>query len=261
MIILNNDEKNTILNLKEFSMPIEISKKRKFIKPVNEFNLFGEITGMRIAELIGLKCAKYDFARIGDVKYILSDDIGEGTTFRLAQDIFNIELNSIIEIQAEIKKYFPNHEKDLMKDIIKIYIMDILTINFDRNSKNWGIKINNSKPEVWIFDNEYIFLNDGFPVIYFNKFTSDLRHEGDINSFLMNISEDVENFLNYEENFYQKLFYEILKILTPTVIKQISMEVVKEICEPHSEELFIKEYHKVYEYFTNMICKKQYNYC
>lgn len=255
MITLSKNEKNQVVCSKELNFCIETAEGRKFVKRGNEFNLFGELLGMRIARLVGLNCPKYDWTKINNIKYLLSDDIGKGGEFLLAKQALNIKYNSLYQIQSQIKKVFPNQQNELMKDIVKIYIIDILTMNFDRNSKNWGIKIINGKLEVWIFDNEYVFLNDGFPVIYFNKFTSDVKHKNDIDSFLYHISEDVKNFLSSNENFYQYLFSEILSILTPTVIEFITREVVKEIRQEPSGEIFIKDYYKVYEHFKNMVVK------
>ena len=113
-----------------------------------------ELIVKRIADDVGINCASYTLVKHHGIEYCVSPDIGE--SFKTAEEL-GIVGHKLCEIKRGLENRYPNDVDRLYYEIVKLYIFDILLLNFDRTELNWGILDKNGRPELYIFDNECAF--------------------------------------------------------------------------------------------------------
>lgn len=184
-----------------------------------------EATVEKLAKMVGLKCAHYEYVTIGEYDYCLSEDLSDGGMFYTA-DALHVYDDSLYGIWEFIDDHFPDRSIYLMNQIVKIYLFDILIMNSDRNASNYGFKFWGDKDgefdDIYIFDNELSFEAEG--VVLSSKFScSDKLREPtsikDIPAGNEKIVEELDYFLETSSEEFYNMFLEMYNILTPEVVE------------------------------------------
>lgn len=157
MLALSDEDKSNILKSKD-DLAFCCGKKY-FIKPV-AIPLM-EIVLSRMAQAINMNYPKYEMVKINGLFFYLSECIDDNLK---SGDILEEEKKEPLYIGDSIYRMwkflggmYPLYADELLMDIIKIYLFDIFTINEDRHTSNWGIKVQDGKPSLWAFDGELGF--------------------------------------------------------------------------------------------------------
>lgn len=118
---------------------VSLSSGSYLIKGVLCLEGFKELLGYELAKLFNLFCPKYELIKLENNYYSLSEDINKYGKFVTANSIVTYEdvTTSLYEIWNSLESKYSN-TPELMGDLIKIYIFDMLFLNYDRSVDNWG---------------------------------------------------------------------------------------------------------------------------
>lgn len=185
MIKLTENDKDIIRHL-GYPKIVNLSSGSYLIKKDFQNTSVNEIIGQKIADIMGLVCPRYYIVEVDNESYLLSEDLNQYGKFMPAlefsekyKDAFEsypinklyqdeswydedakkiLHGNSLYDIWSFFENnYSPDISKRLMNDILKIYIFDILFLNYDRDPRNWGILTEKNQAHIVILDNEMIF--------------------------------------------------------------------------------------------------------
>lgn len=132
-----------------------IIKDKKYYYKRND--AYVEILMEKIADLFKLHHAHYIPVTEGNRNYYISEDLNNIGPFITAYDA-GIMTNNINKIKRYFTKY-PNDFNTLSNDLTKMYFMDLLIENIDRNNDNWGFVNKDGKVELYILDNDLAFID------------------------------------------------------------------------------------------------------
>lgn len=243
MIILTEENKKYIKE-SELKGNIKIDGVEYFYKVYNDGMKYSEIIAEKLMHLLGIKCAHYDTSIIDDELYYFSKSLGTDGLF-LCANCMPLYGNTLYELWINIEKYYGD-AKVAMEDIIKIYLFDILFMNSDRDSRNYGILHNNDGSiAIYAFDNETIFDID-------NRVSLTARYDNSEklkkHNTCENNLEELELFLNVSTIEMQELLERMLKIVTPETVINVLNDVEKEVNDSIDEkDMYINMYKKNYE--------------
>ncbi len=179
---LNDIDKLTIQSSSEYPVRFRKGNKNYYVK--TNPNLY-EIIGEEAAKTIELECAHYEPLFINGYAYVASEDLSERGEFHLYEEYAGYESQyNLYSIWHILETNFSNCE-EIMFDVLKMYLYDLLLINNDRDFENFGILIRDGKAKLVIFDNSNIFDND-FPPEISSVYDSDDQ---------IDPYEDFENFI------------------------------------------------------------------
>lgn len=240
MIKLTEEDKSIIDNLTSIRV-VELSLGRFLVKEITEEEIANELIGKKLADIFKVKCPNYYLVNVNGQYYYLSEDLNQLGEFVSAGDIIQInskysymstcvnhmDLDFKIEPRLygnniyDIWAYFDSlYDKKtvmrLMYDIMKIYIFDLLFVNFDRRPDNWGILTSKqNQVDVVMFDNEFSF----DPATHVSMFA--------YANCYSNVQVDVEfpTFLKEASREYIDLFKYYYDLITPEFLEKIVDEV------------------------------------
>ena len=115
-----------------------------------------ELVMSEVANLLELECPQYEIYNVKGKRFYLSKDLGHGGIFHTAEElgITNLYLPTIDKI---LSLKYQSHYPEIHSDLTKIFILDILFLNYDRNPTNFGIQSINGIDRLCILDNETSF--------------------------------------------------------------------------------------------------------
>ena len=116
-----------------------------------------EILMEKVCDLFGLKHAHYTPTTVDGLNYYISDDLNQNGSFTTAYDA-GLESHHILDIRDFLLTHYPEDFDSLMDSVMKMYFMDLLTLNIDRNNENWGFITNNGHTELCLLDNDLAFI-------------------------------------------------------------------------------------------------------
>ena len=105
-----------------------------FVKPDQELK---EVIGYYLSKLLDLSCAKYFSLKVNNKNYTVSLDLNYRFDFVLAHE-FSLNGLEFTEILETLHPY-PFFDEFFEKDMIRMYLYDILFMNDDRHDRNWGL--------------------------------------------------------------------------------------------------------------------------
>ena len=115
-----------------------------------------EIFMQRIADFFQLHHAEYTPTTYKGLNYYLSEDLNNKGFFRTAYDagIDTYDFNIILAIAKE-----RFNDPTIIEDLYKMYFMDLMTLNIDRNNDNYGFLTKDDKTSLYVFDHGCCFLD------------------------------------------------------------------------------------------------------
>jgi hypothetical protein len=254
-----------------------------------------ELVVEKACKAINLHCAHYEIVKIFDTYYYLSEDINTYGTFKKLSEIDNemndkfvriddkTKLNEIAKDDPLVsniydrpflienmdsnvsmynvwvlleKKYGKEYIEELMRDLIKTYVLDILFYNSDRHASNFGVLESNGKPTLYVFDNSLSFDNSKNAALSakYMKYEDDNTSSRDN---LINNLRDLREFLSTSSEEYNQLCMQIINKLSPEYIGRIMFEVINENnLDEFRDDYFYIKYKNNYELLYSMIHKR-----
>ena len=141
--ILAKDKGTTVINGKKYYF------KRN--------DAYVEVLVEKIADLFGLKHAHYYPVILEEKRYYLSEDLNEHGFFETAFDA-GIDTLDLRYIRDYVLNSYPNDFDHLMDEIMKMFFMDLMILNIDRNNCNWGFLTKDNHTDLCILDNDLSFV-------------------------------------------------------------------------------------------------------
>lgn len=254
MINLTENDKEIIRHL-GYPKIVNLSSGSYLIKVDYDKTGVNELIGKKLADIMGLVCPRYFLVEVDNAKYLLSEDLNQYGEFISALEIcenfkshkkeyksnedINISDNSIYSIWAYLEANFPvAKSKELMKEIIRMYIFDILFLNNDRDLKNWGILTqSDGSSHVVIFDNELIFYeNTPFPGISLTASLTELYPS---------VYDDFRIFLKESSSEFAALFKYYFDLITPEFFKGLIEQIERrDNIQIETKEELVEKYKK-----------------
>ena len=205
------------------------NKRYLFKKAQSIYEVWGELISMELANQLEIECAKYRFGTLHGHDGIISESfLTQETTLHLGIELFENYLDkheeivlkqtdnpSLEEQKKELLRTWNQLEfvKKLMKEklnnsyyqknadkLILIFLLDLITLQIDRNPKNWGIITENNKIEIApLFDNSMSF---GFVGNYIEENIQTFRNEY-MNATSTRNYQNIYSFIyRYKPSFY-----------------------------------------------------------
>lgn len=240
MIKLTEEDRNIIDHL-GFPKIVELSQGKFLVKAVTSAEVANELIGKKLADVFKVKCPNYHLVNVNGQYYYLSEDLNQLGEFVSAGDIvqinskysymstyvnhmdldFKIEPglygNNIYDIWAYFDSLYDKKTvMRLMYDIMKIYIFDLLFVNFDRRPDNWGILTSGqNQVDVVMLDNEFSFDPSTYVSMFaYAKGWSNVQVDVEFSTFLKEASRE-----------YIDLFKYYYDLITPEFLEKIVDEV------------------------------------
>lgn len=263
--------------LKSHGCKIHIDNKWYYVKKNRNDYVFpySEIVAEKIARLLNINCAHYEFVKIDNGlysrDYYFSESLSELGNARSMLDIEDeifltnhAYINykdgpskaSLYEIWSELELIFGDC-LDLMQDVTKIYLFDIMFLCSDRHPENLFIVDEQGQKKAYLIDNEFFWKKRPY-------LSSDYTNQFFTNNIKENYEElalkDLNSFLSTSSNAYIELFKDMLNKATPEAIKEVLLEVETLI----NDELiwkdeFLEEYQIYYEQMQNLLAERTQN--
>lgn len=250
MLKLNEEQRNYINRLRYGSLKID--DKTYYFKLMNDSSSYGlEMVAEELAKLVGIKCAHYECVEINGFNYYLSEDIGKADKFLCAYGI-GIKGDSLYDIWNVLEKKCPKKVEYLMRQIVKIYIFDILILNDDRNFGNYGFKVvNGDLEDVYILDNDLSFgygnvmLSSKFE--YSDRIKEPISIE-DVPDYMLPYSiDDLNYFLKTSSEEFNILFKSMFDILNPDTVSKVLEKLSLKNIKAKNKKALVDAYRENYE--------------
>ena len=195
-----------------------------------------ELLMEKILDLFNLHHVHYKPINIENKDYYLSEDLNNNGQFVTALDS-GIESSNLYTILDNTKNIHPNNNS-LIIDIIKMYFIDLLTLNIDRNNDNWGFYTKDNITNIYLLDNDLCF-------IHYNSLMTTLDDNTSRDSIL-----EIENIYKTFPEEYISLFNKMYDTLTiemlNKIIKMVEIDINKEL--PHKNNYLTR-----YEFLRSKI--------
>ena len=193
--------------------------KRYFFKKNNNDGV--EIIYKKIADGFGINCADYKIVQASSVQYYVSPDIGNEGTFTTADEL-GIDGRKLSRIKSGFERLFPMDKERLFYDLMKVYVLDLLLMNFDRSELNWGILNKDTIPEIYIFDNELALSMS-------SCYISCREHKPYEQININNDEDEIKEFLEVASQEYKDMLRSMYDLVTPAYLESIIEETEKEL--------------------------------
>jgi hypothetical protein len=206
-----------------------------------------ELVVEKIAKKLGICSAHYMLTKYDGKEFYLSDSLDNEGIFMSAESL-GIDGSNLYNIWYGIEKLYPGFVYELMQEIIRIYIMDILLMNYDRTDLNWGLYYKNGTLRIAIIDSEMAFS-------IASSYMSCVNEVGPFDYVRINDDEsEIVNFLNVSSQEYVDMFKEIFSLLTPEYVQKVFEEVEQEIGRNiRGKELYTRIYNDHYQNIKNLL--------
>lgn len=216
-----------------------------------------ELISKRLADIMGLICPKYYITEVKKQKYLLSEDLNQYGEFTNALiiaeklkekkessysdiDINKISSNSLYSIWAYFESIYPlETSKELIAEVLRMYIFDVLFLNFDRELKNWGILTTSDNiPHIAILDDEFILHKDDE-----EKLLGTTALSVSLTTLYPSVYEDFRQLLRESSAVTRNIFAHYFNLITPEFFASIIEQVENwdQVPVPNKDEL-IKTY-------------------
>lgn len=232
---------NNSITATKFMLIFDIQDTKYYFKYDESENPFTELIAEEIAKCMNIPCIDYDIATIGGFIGTLSKDFvskdevqvisGEDIIERLRNNkllhrVFGVtnNLESIWMGLISLLKNNPNRDeiiKHLMKQIIDMYVFDIITRQDDRHSSNWEIV----KYKDGHYDLRPLF--DNARILYSDEQTPNLLLKVTHNK--QSIEENIREFDRISSNEFSRLIEDNLWVIDEENIRKVLKRVEDKI--------------------------------
>ena len=262
MINLTEKDKEIIKHL-GYPKVVELSSGSYLIKADYANKGVNELIGKKLADIMGLICPRYFLVEVENERYLLSEDLNQYGSFITGLELSEnnedgfisysmnsfyrdetwydkdaehiLHGNSLYDIWVYFEKNYPYKiQKQLIAEILKVYMFDILFLNYDRDSRNWGILKQKDQVNVVILDNEMIFSQKRKEILYKskNKDSLGINNEdsilaetvaltSDFSETHPSVYEDFRKFLKESSSEFTDLIKYYIDLITPEFLRII----------------------------------------
>lgn len=224
---------------------IQVSGAHYYVKPDQDLK---EVIGYYLARMFDLSCAKYFSVRVKNKNYSVSLDLKYKKDFNLASS-FSVNGLAWPEILDMFQKVSILNES-LKKDMIRMYLYDILFMNDDRHDENWGLFVQKQQ-RIILLDQGNIFSFGRKPMICFDPLVY-------VNK---NVDEAMgEDFLLFYDSLFEeekRMVEQYLKKAIPSQIKNVFWKIEEQYgwtIDPLFLSVYEDHYQKIMTLFNEKRC-------
>lgn len=242
--------------LKNYKGSFSLNGKNYFYKP-NSDNV--ELVIEKITDMLGILSPHYMVQNVLGIPYYFSEDLGNGGEF-ISADALCLDNECLPEAFDYFDRDYPECAFELKRDLIKIYLMDIILMNHDRNSTNWGLVIKDGKVRVGILDNDLSFTISSVTLSAKRKPPYFMRKYLENPGFVNDAYNDLDYFLNNYGDAYTEMFYKVYELLDLKYIEKLFELIEKEYkVSFRKKELYLEMYSAHYERIKYMFIDNKAN--
>lgn len=235
---------------------------RYFFKAVKHREyLYKELIAEELAKDFGIPCAHYDVAVFNDFTGVISKDIfkKDDNHFYLSQLLITEKYNNLEDIWDMLLLSYRDEgiAGKLMKQLVDIFMFDVLIGNTDRHSENMELVENeNGVNFAPIYDNLFMLkryaIENGIYSITIDRDDSESKIRCDENNNLL------YRFLNVSTDEYLEIFKSKLWVISEENISNAINRVQKRIRHEIDEDIkeFIKERFNMNNMYINRVLKR-----
>lgn len=189
-------------------------------------SLYNELVAYEIANILGINSICYDIASYGGYVGVLSKNFVGNNKYipmsfilKKVYGVYNNEANNLDDIWDALYIYFKDFEivKNLMDEIVNLFLFDVIIGNSDRHNDNYGILISDNGIHIQAFDN---MLMGDENAIYYNEYSMKVSYNLQI---LENDIPDnsIKDFLSISDSLYTDRFINMLTVLDDDVLNYV----------------------------------------
>ena len=222
-----------------------------------------EIIASRLSSLVGINCPPYYIVNINKDLYYLSYSFNNLGKFKSGKDLIGLDYysNTMYNMWHVVEKEYPKDCKNLMFDLVKVFIFDIFMLNGDRHAGNYAIVEENGNPKMYIFDNESIFesifrveLSPKYNKRDFLRNSTRIIIDPSATIGMKQNMELLEYFLATSSKLFGDLVVDFYNKLTPELVYDVILEVEKSTGITNYDKSYnMKLYHKNYELIGDLL--------
>lgn len=217
---------------------VDLSVGSFFVNGFDESRYINEAIAEKVAKVFEIQCAEYFLVDVGRTKRtlaVISKDLNVNDDFHPISFYWDksdttADLSTICDISLykawHIIENLPFGSYQMVIELVKVYIFDLLLANCDRHYDNWGIR----KNHIAILDNDLILTKSSRRIKLPSTYGS-----LDIPFF----TEDFEVFLKTSSSEFIDLFLYYFRLITPAFLANLLLEIEQEegIEIPNKEEI------------------------
>lgn len=226
---------------------VTIEGKKYYVKKWRTRLGYSEVIADKIASMYGIRHASYTAVKVDNKLYFLSEDLEYLGNNLITSDVFKVKNASLYEYWHYFHRFFPRYEEKLINELVRVYLMDIIISNPDRNQGNWGILEEQGIPSIVIFDNELIMRGEETKISSYYMEKDNRNYMKKPNYSTHPPLEDLDNFLKESSEEYIIMFRKMLDKLTPDIFKSLLLSIESEYNDVVENMAWaIEEYQKHY---------------
>lgn len=234
-LIQLNEKQIDLIKRSEHSW-IEFGNERYYIKRHRTKLEYSEVVAYEVAKLFNLECAKYIPFRYNNKLYYLSQEL-KGF---IPSSIFHARNASLYEYWLMFEIYYPDYSSRLLIELIKVFFLDIVLMNPDRNHNNWGIIPKKDGPHICILDNELIFSSN--PTLKISSYYMDNNNKDYLKKPNYNEVDSISELDNFLKTSTDE-FIDLLCELLARVIPEKFYSIVQKIEEEYQDKILDKKWY------------------
>ena len=260
MINLTQEDKQKLSREKYHENTVlhrELTNGLYYIKYCRDDEIFKELIGKEVFDIVGIKCPKYYFYKENNC--LLSEDLKTINGFMYMSEIPDIQKDVFwrritLDIVKNSLSKEVNNQDEILLELNIMHFIDILFSNIDRHLNNYGVVIDERKNgHITVFDNA-MFLDNldcvTKPLACKSVSTRFPKYE-ECQVFLKNLSEE-----------HLKYIYELFSKFKPKTLKLIIKKIEKEnnykfYYTNKTLRLYTKNYIMIYMIIQKLINQKE----
>lgn len=198
-----------------------------------------EILAYHLACLANLPALAYKSILVRGRNYSVSLDMREKGSFLLAEDLFG-DICSVRNLIEKIRS-LSFYTEELELAFYRMYFFDLLFLNSDRHTRNYGFQKVNEQWNLIMFDHQMLFDVRNFIALHFGY---------EKNFDLKTLYQDVADFLSFLPDRAKEEFQEMLDLYHVNMVRNIIREV-----NPSMEEYYMNIYIPHYEKINDLLSR------
>ncbi len=225
----------------------------------NEVN---ELVACKLAKIVSVNCVEYHLVKVDGIYYYLSYSFNNIGKFKRGSDFVGKSSgdNTLYSIWNAFESEYPDECKELMLDLVKMFIFDIFLLNGDRHSGNYAVVEDDGKHKVYMFDNDETF-QSLFRVVLSAKYDrydyvrrTNRIIKDNVSFSTRDNNEMLEYFLSSSAKEFCDLVVDFYYKLTPDVVYNVFLKIEQEEnIRISNKDYNIKLYRENYELIGSLL--------
>ena len=221
------------------------------------------LLGYELAKIFKINHFYVDITKVKNKDYIVFEGVENYGNFYPYNSLTSNESNNLYDIWDCLDFYFEN-VNELMEDIIKMYIFDLLFYNSSRQQENWGIlekekeKEKEKDTKIYMIENLCLFTQVLKPTIHCAEDNDNILDN--YAEYLYEMISEITKFKNETSSEYINKCIDLVKSVDEKVLNKLINLVELKAGRTFIERPNIKKFSQIRDIIlTNLQTKEEYN--